>query len=179
MGAFKRMDDTKVPLWMLALLTVAAVAMGAANWYALTASIDTSPVPVEAAPAPNATTPATPQIDAATEPPANYTAMLGRPLFRATRRPSETPDAAPEFTASTTTEPAPDLPGGTQLAGIIREGTSNARALLRSPEQPNGDWVQIGHEIGGWRLAEIDADNVAFEAGGQRRILSLFPTKAQ
>lgn len=170
------MRQTQFPAWSLPVLAIVAALALLANWYALSGEIDVSPIPVDA-PAAASEPPAAPQINARAKPAASYTVTLTRPLFRASRRPPATPDT-PETTASTGQEIAADLPGGTQLAGIIKEG-GKGRALLRSAEQPTGDWVEVGHEIGGWRLSEIDTQSVAFEASGQRRVLPLFPEKSQ
>lgn len=162
----------------LPVLAVVAVLALLANWYAVTGDIEVSPIIVEA-PADASAPASAAQINAASTPSADYSATLARPLFRASRRPPATPDAAPETTASTGQEIAADLPGGTHLAGVIKEVGKPGRALLRTPEQPSGDWVEIGHEVGGWRLAEIEAQSVAFEASGQRRVLSLFTAKSE
>lgn len=163
------------------VLAVAAVLALLANVYAVMSGIAVSPMTPEAA------SPFTPpqipdarQSDGKRQTLAAYTETLARPLFRSSRRPIEVSAAAPETADSTQAQQtAPGLPEGTQLAGIVQESGKPGRALIRSAVQPTGDWVEVGHLIDGWRLAEIDAYGIIFEAGGERRTLSLFPAKTQ
>jgi hypothetical protein len=64
------------------------------------------------------------------------------------------------------------LPAGVRLLGILRQGDTR-RALLATPELPKGAWVQVGHDIAGWRLLEIGEDMVGLTAGKQVHQLSL------
>jgi hypothetical protein len=68
-------------------------------------------------------------------------------------------------------------PRAIELVGIIKEGGRAGRALIRSGEEPTGIWVQVGHELQGWRLSRIDARGIVLEADGRQVQLSLNPVK--
>jgi hypothetical protein len=160
------------------VLAVAVALAALANWYAFTAGIAVSPAP------PAGTTsevvldfPAPPRGEAAAAPTV-FAETLARPLFRSSRRPAEAKAATSE-TAGDGQAIAADLPDGVQLAGIMQEGSKPGRALIRSPESPTGSWVEIGHELEGWRLSEIGMQSIVFEAGGVRHTLPLFRSRTQ
>lgn len=47
------------------------------------------------------------------------------------------------------------------------------RALIVSPQDPAGRWVEEGGTIEGWRLTRIDGAAVDIEAGGRRQQLRM------
>lgn len=162
----------------LAALTLATAA-AALNWWAFDLDIDVSPLaPGGAAPIPGDA----PRVEPAPQTPQDtaelYSETLSRPLFRSNRRPAEvrTPDDGEQAALE-----HGDGQGlqGVELAGVMREGGKASRALVRSPASPMGSWVEVGHLVDGWRLSEIDDSGIVFEAGGQRRKLSLFPSRTQ
>ena len=103
---------------------------------------------------------------------ADFPETLSRPLFWASRRPAEAPPA------TAAAQSAPPGAGASEaanlrLAGVMRVGSGKLRALLVSPEQPAGQWLEEGGVFGGWRLAQINPGGVALEAGGRRTELKL------
>jgi hypothetical protein len=172
--------ETHYPAFAVPVLAVAVTLAALANWYAFTAGIAVSPAP------PAGTTsevvldlPAPPRAEAAAAPTV-FAETLARPLFRSSRRPAEAKAATSETAEAGDGQAiAADLPGGLQLAGIVQEGGKPGRALIRSPESPTGSWVEIGHELEGWRLSEIGAQSIVFEAGGVRHTLPLFRSRTQ
>jgi hypothetical protein len=158
----------------------AVIALAAlANWYAFACEIAVSPSqPAGMSETVALELPAVPQVEAAT--PEEFAGTLARPLFRASRRPVEVMAAQPEAAEAGDGQViAADLPGGLQLAGIVQEGGKPGRALIRSAESPTGSWVEIGHELEGWRLSEISVQSIVFEAGGVRHTLPLFRSGTQ
>jgi hypothetical protein len=48
------------------------------------------------------------------------------------------------------------------------------RALIASPESPDGIWVTVGTEIMGWKVANVDQNGVKLEAKGQSAEIKLY-----
>jgi hypothetical protein len=156
------------------------VALGALNLHVLTMPIDISAVTL-----PAGSDDAVPPLAAPTETAAlgtstsrpSYPQTLARPLFRPDRRPQD--KAKPDATAARRQPPARTLepPSGLELVGIIKEGRNDGRALIRSADAPVGTWVQVGHELQGWRLARIETRSILLEAGDRQLQLILDPPK--
>lgn len=159
---------------LLAALGIAALA--ALNWHVLTIPIDISPAALPAED--NAAFPASPapaEMPAAATRPPSYKQTLARPLFRPDRRPRD--KAMPDSAATPRQQPGRTLepPSGIELVGIIKEGRGDGRALIRSADAPVGIWVQLGHELQGWRLSRIEARSILLEAGDRQLQLTLNP----
>jgi hypothetical protein len=162
------------------LLAVAAcVGLALLNWRVLDMEIDTSPVTPpgasnEAALAAAGDMPPAPSAAAT----AAFPETLARPLFRSNRRP---PAAKPDEarTAAKTAKPAVALPTDLKLIGIVKEKGQAERALIRSGASADGQWLQVGQIVEGWRLARIDDSGIVFEANGEERNLSLFPKSSE
>jgi hypothetical protein len=67
------------------------------------------------------------------------------------------------------------LPADIRLTGIAIDA-SRKQALLRTPQQPQGRWVEEGHSIDGWLLRSVHDDAVILASGQQTRELRLDPT---
>jgi hypothetical protein len=172
--------ETSYPAFAAPVLAAAVALAALANWYAFSAEIAVSPSqPAGMTSDGVPELPAPPQTDAAATP-VDFAGTLARPLFRSSRRPVEVNAAKSEAAETGDGQVvAADLPGGLQLTGIMQEGGKPGRALIRSAESPTGNWVEIGHELDGWRLSEIGGESIVFEAGGQRRTLPLFRSRTQ
>lgn len=164
---------TRVVSPTASLLACVAVVLAAANWWALNMVIDISPLAGEEPRAAVVETRGDVSLpEAAQAPPDAGRESQSRPLFRSSRRPVE--EKGPEAAAL---EAGP-RPEGVELAGVMREPGRASRALIRSASAPSGEWVEIGHSVAGWRLAEIDEDSAVFEADGRRWRTSLFPDRS-
>ena len=158
-------------------------ALGFANWQAAVHPIETGAIA-----APNGTGTATPErLENPAKPGENKISIAGlsqtlaRPLFNATRRP-RTPDVA-VAKAAEPTPPAPQAaaapPAQLHLIGMMRNGNSKPRALIRVENSPTAVWIDVGTEIAGWRLSEVNAGHVVIEGSGQRVQLVLYPDKTR
>jgi hypothetical protein len=138
---------------------------------------------------PAATPPQKPEgISSAPAEPAEkaYAETFQRPLFMRSRLPYEPPP--PSVPQSVLAPPAPppaamlqppppagpSLDRSIRVAGIIVDGRIS-RALVMAASQPQGEWLGIGGEIGGWRLAEITREGIVLTAGDQRLTAALYP----
>ena len=94
----------------------------------------------------------------------SYAEITARPLFVASRRPSERmpeqadtvalPTAPAHAPKSNTPDQEPDL----RLLGVMTGGARNAALLASANENP--EWRSQGADIQGWTLTEIAADHV-------------------
>lgn len=89
---------------------------------------------------------------------------LERPLFWATRRPKPA-----EVVSAPANPPGIDL----RLVGVMQGDTGKLRALIVSPQQPNGRWLEEGGEVEGWRLTRIGSNAISLESGGRRHELRM------
>lgn len=113
---------------------------------------------------------------------ADLAQTLARPLFNTTRRP-RTPEVAivkaPDAPAPAPPPPTAAPPVQLHLIGLMRNGSSKPRALIRVENSPTAAWIDLGDEIGGWRLSEVNAGHVVVEGSGQRVQLGLYPDKSR
>lgn len=164
-------------------LVALAVVLGALNWYVAQDQPDISPIfpsePQQAAAGDvKSVATAVPLIEVAA-----FEETLFRPLFEATRRPPQATAAAAE---TPTGEPAPDAALASQtdapmadietvkLLGVVLDGDTPARALLRWEGAAEADWVEAGSVINGWQLVSIASDRVILEVDGQQHEIRLF-----
>ena len=108
--------------------------------------------------------------------PAGFKETVARPLFWETRRPApERVAAPPPKPKQVVVAAAPPEPPAVEfrLAGIVHDGANVRRALIASPQSPDGRWVEIGGQIDGWRIAGIEQRSVRIEAGGRSRELKM------
>ena len=96
-------------------------------------------------------------------------ATRDRPLFAPSRRPPP-PPSAPVVRAI---EAAPAAPPGVVLLGIVTEA-NGARALVRTAASDKVVRAQLGDEIGGWRVTEIEARRLVLSNDDRSVSFSLF-----
>lgn len=162
------------------VIAVVVVALVALNWHLIFQPVDLSPLP-SALPNPEATLdePAPQPSQSITLKTSNYPQTLARPLFFPDRQPPKQKKQTPKNAASKQkTVPERHLPDGIKLVGILRSNHTPGRALIRSKEQPTGNWVEEGQEFDGWRIRRIDRSRVIMETGKKRHELLLFPARA-
>jgi general secretion pathway protein N len=110
--------------------------------------------------------------------------ILERPLFSPTRRPPvpvpqpvAEPEPPPQIVTFVAAEPEPAaVPASDwqelKLIGVLRAGEQR-RALVTTPEDPEGTWLGEGEEVFGWRIDAIAANEVELVFGEARHTLSL------
>lgn len=96
-------------------------------------------------------------------------ATRDRPLFSPTRRPVPPPPPPVEHVAA---PPPPPPPPKVQLYGIVVDGEA-ARAIVRSGTD-NVDRVQIGDNIGGWTVSQIEGRLLVLSLGDRLAKFTLF-----
>jgi hypothetical protein len=92
--------------------------------------------------------------------------MVRRPVFTASRSPFAPTQSTPDLAGP------PDI----RLTGVAIDA-SKKRALLRSPQQPQGRWVEQGQSIDGWELQSVRDDAVVITSGQQIHELRLYPVQ--
>lgn len=109
--------------------------------------------------------------------------VLERPLFSPTRRPPPPePQPVPESVPVTRVvtfvqeEPEPTAPASDwqdlRLIGVLH-ADEQRRALVTTPEDPEGTWLAEGEEVFGWRIDAIAANKIEVIFGEKRHTLSL------
>jgi hypothetical protein len=158
----------------LLLLGSVVAALALANWWVLTLEPSGSPA-ASGLPA-NLTTTAR----AAARPLderllSDFAEIVARPLFTATRRPyvpTEPTPARAEPAAAEPNRPPPNV----RLIGVVIDA-GKKRALLRTPEQPRGRWVEEGETIEGWQVRSVQADAAILAFGRGTHELRLYPAR--
>jgi general secretion pathway protein N len=92
-----------------------------------------------------------------------------RPLFSPTRRPTPPPPPPPPEAAPVAVVPRPP---NVQLFGIVVDD-EGARAIVRSGTE-KVDRVQIGDDIGGWKVAQIEGRRLVLSLDGRFATFTLF-----
>jgi len=92
-----------------------------------------------------------------------------RPLFSPTRRPTPPPPPPPPEAAPVAVVPQPP---NVQLFGIVVDD-EGARAIVRSGAE-KVDRVQIGDDIGGWKLSQIEGRRLVLSLDGRFATFTLF-----
>ena len=92
-----------------------------------------------------------------------------RPLFSPTRRPIPPPPPPPPEAAPVAVVPQPP---NLQLFGIVVDD-EGARAIVRSGTE-KVDRVQIGDDIGGWKVSQIEGRKVVLSLDGRFATFKLF-----
>jgi general secretion pathway protein N len=96
-------------------------------------------------------------------------ATRDRPLFSPTRRPTPPPPPPPPELPPVAVVPQPP---NLTLVGIVVDD-EGARALIRS-SATKADRVQIGDDIGGWKVAQIDGRKMVLSLDGRFATFTLF-----
>jgi len=107
----------------------------------------------------------------------SFTQTFERPIFSQTRRPfvpAVAPAPAPEAQAPPDPDQSPSYDAKQfSLRGILISGNAR-RALIASPDSPDGMWVAIGSEIMGWKVANVERDGVQLMANGRSAQIKLY-----
>ena len=111
----------------------------------------------------------------AAQPLDGLSATIGRPLFSSSRRPPPPPpppvvQAAPPPTAA----PPPNV----VLVGIVMDG-ENARAIMRNGAENRTIRAQIGDDVGGWKVSQIDGRKVVLSLDDRFATFMLFNRDSQ
>jgi len=96
-------------------------------------------------------------------------ATRDRPLFSPTRRPTPPPPPPPPEQPPVAVVPQPP---NLTLVGIVLDD-EGARALIRS-SATKADRVQIGDDIGGWKVAQIEGRRMVLSLDGRLATFTLF-----
>jgi hypothetical protein len=92
-----------------------------------------------------------------------------RPLFSPTRRPTPPPPPPPSDAAPVAVVPQPP---NLQLFGIVMDD-EGARAIVRTGTE-KVDRVQIGDDIGGWKVSQIEGRRLVLSLDGRYATFTLF-----
>jgi hypothetical protein len=95
-------------------------------------------------------------------------ATRDRPLFSPSRRPPAPPPPVEHVPEAAAPPPPPDV----TLFGIVVDG-EGARAIVRSGAAKIAR-VQIGDDIGGWKVAQIDGRRLVLALDGRLATFTLF-----
>ena len=151
----------------LVALCALVAALGLVNWWVIGLEPGLPSAAAGTAPAGAGATPVPSPRPVDDRPLSDFTEILRRPLFTSSRSPFEpTPTRA---------EPS-GLPSDIRLTGIAIN-PDKRQALLRTPQQPQGRWVEEGHSIDGWLLRSVRDDAVVLASGQQTRGLRLYPAQ--
>jgi hypothetical protein len=157
----------------LLLLGAVVAVLGLVNWWVLTLEPGASST-ASAAPAGLAT--AVPSAARPDERPlSDFAEIVSRPLFTATRRPYVPAEPTPvraEAAPAEASRPPPNV----RLIGVVIDA-GKKRALLRTPEQPRGRWVEEGETIDGWQVRSVRADAAILAFGPGTHELRLYPAR--
>ena len=96
-------------------------------------------------------------------------AMVDRPLFSPSRRGAPTPPVARDPEPQTAPPPPPSL----VLSGVAMDGEGARVVVLVGPER-RVLRAQIGDEIGGWTVTQIEGRKLVLSLGGRFATFTLF-----
>ena len=89
--------------------------------------------------------------------------ILDRPLFSPSRRPPAPPPAPPPIVQAAEPPAPPPPPPNLVLFGVVMDG-EGARAVVRAGADRRLLRAQIGDEIDGWKVAQIDGRKVVLSS---------------
>jgi hypothetical protein len=98
-------------------------------------------------------------------------ATLDRPLFSTTRRPP--PPPPPPAVQVVAPPPPPPPPPNVVLFGIVIDG-EGARAVVRDGVDKKLLRAQIGDDIDGWKVSQIEGRKMVLSLGGRFATFTLF-----
>jgi len=99
--------------------------------------------------------------------------IVDRPLFSPSRRPPAPPPAPPPIVQAAEPPAPPPPPPNLVLFGVVMDGES-ARAVVRSGADKKMIRAQIGDEIDGWKVSQIEGRKVVLSLDGRFATFSLF-----
>jgi hypothetical protein len=100
-------------------------------------------------------------------------AILDRPLFSPTRRPPAPPPAPAPIVQAAEPPAPPPPPPNLVLFGVVMDGES-ARAVVRAGADKKLVRAQIGDEIDGWKVSQIEGRKVVLSLDGRFATFTLF-----
>jgi general secretion pathway protein N len=104
----------------------------------------------------------------------SLSATRERPLFSPTRRPPAPPAAAAPVPIVRRADPAPPpSPPGVVLLGVVI-GADIARAFLRFEPPDKTLRVEIGDDIGGWKVSRIEQHELVLSLGDRSATFTIF-----
>lgn len=106
----------------------------------------------------------------AAQPLERFSATVNRPLFSASRR---APAPPPPPAVEAAPPPAPTPPPNVVLVGIVMDGDS-ARAIMRAGAENKTIRAQIGDDVGGWKVSQIDGRKVVLSLDDRFATFMLF-----
>lgn len=162
-----RSGSSRIQNLVLLLLCAVVTALCLVNWWVMALE----PAPPLAA-ASSADTPEPPvfgQRPIDPRPLSDFEEIVRRPLFTASRKPFVVSTEATQTLAGLR---SPDI----RLAGVAIDA-GKKQALLRTPQQPQGRWVEQGDSIDGWLLQSVRDDAVIVASGQQTHELRLYPSQ--
>lgn len=165
-----RRDSPRIQNVVRVVLCAVVAALGLVNWWVM----ELEPQPPLAGPGrARVDSPAAPLSSSRPvdhRPLSDFEEIVRRPLFTANRSPFVPPE-------STQTVARPGLrPPDIRLVGVAIDA-SKKQALLRTPQQPQGRWVEEGDSIDGWLLRGVRDDAVIVASGQQTYELRLYPAQ--
>lgn len=96
---------------------------------------------------------------------------LTRPIFAKSRRPSpKSQEAEPERS-----DPGAPPPAGLALAAITKFRNVE-RAFIAANSFPEGKWLGVGEQVGGWTIADMNRFELTLRNGERSLRLQLYPT---
>lgn len=100
-------------------------------------------------------------------------AIVDRPLFSPSRRPPAPPPAPPPIVQAAEPPPPPPPPPNLVLFGVVMDG-EGARAVVRAGADKKTVRAQIGDEIDGWKVSQIEGRKVVLSLDGRFATFTLF-----
>ena len=99
--------------------------------------------------------------------------ILDRPLFSPSRRPPAPPPAPPPIVQAVEPPAPPPPPPNLVLFGVVMDG-EGARAVVRAGADKKLVRAQIGDEIDGWKVSQIEGRKVVLSLDGRFATFTLF-----
>jgi len=99
--------------------------------------------------------------------------IVDRPLFSPSRRPPAPPPAPAPIVQAAEPPAPPPPPPNLVLFGVVMDGES-ARAVVRSGADKKMVRAQIGYEIDGWKVSQIEGRKVVLSLDGRFATFTLF-----
>ena len=99
--------------------------------------------------------------------------ILDRPLFSPTRHPPAPPPAPPPIVQAAEPPAPPPPPPNLVLFGVVMDG-EGARAVVRAGADKKLVRAQIGDEIDGWKVSQIEGRKVVLSLDGRFATFTLF-----
>jgi hypothetical protein len=117
--------------------------------------------------------PAAPSNPVAAQSLDQLSATLDLPLFSPTRRPPAPPPPPPPVVQVAAPPPPPPPPPNLVLFGVVMDG-EGARAVVRAGADKKFLRAQIGDDIDGWKVSQIEGRKLVLSLDGRFATFTLF-----